>query len=214
MNKFLFSLACASTIFIASCSKSDTSPSTNFQPVTAGSFWKYQTLTGTNTLTATSRDTTISGKVYRVFTNSTGNTSSYYNHTGADYFQYGSVAGGVTAPVDLLYLKDNVAVGGSWEVPISVTPPGSTTPTNGKIVFTIGVKDSSMTVLGKSYTAVTRVKIDVIVTVALFGDRSVGGGNSYFSNNVGNISSSITVTNPLTSQSVNSKQDLMDYVIQ
>jgi hypothetical protein len=213
MNKFLFSLACVSAIFIASCSKSDSSPTTNFQPISAGSFWKYQTLTGTNTLTATSRDTTISGKVYRVFTNSTGNTSSYYNHTGADYFQYGSVAGGVTAPVDLLYLKDNVAVGGSWEVPISVTPPGSTTPTNGKIRFTIGVKDSSMTVLGKSYTGVTRVKIDVLVS-SILGETNVGGGNSYHANNIGNIASIIRITNPLNGQAIDSKQDLMDYVIQ
>ncbi len=213
MNKCLFSLACASTIFFAACSKSDSAaPVTNFQPVSAGSFWKYQTLTGTNTMTSTSRDTTISGKVYHVYTN-TGGANSYYNHTGSDYFLYGSLAGNITSPVDLLYLKDNLAPGGTWEVPISVTPPGSTTPYNGKIKFTIGVKDSSMTVLSKSYTGVTRVKIEVIISTFL-GDQNVGGGNSYHANNVGNISSVISISNPLNQQTINSRQDLMDYLIQ
>ncbi len=212
MNKCLFSLACASAIFFAACSKSDTTPSGNFQPITVGSFWKYQTNTGTNTLTATNRDTTIGGKVYRVFNNSSGNTNSYYNQTGSDYFLYGSVAGNITNPVDLLYLKDNVAVGGTWEVPISVTPPGSTTPYNGKVKFTIGVKDSSMTVLSKSYTGVTRVKIDVIISTFL-GDQNVGNGNSYHANNIGNISSTVTITNPINGQSTISKQELMDYLI-
>jgi hypothetical protein len=116
-------LACFSIVMLAvSCKKDDPAPAPvpdKFLTVSNGSTWNYRvtdntTSTTTNyTLTSTNRDTTINGKSYHVFTNSDGNTSEYYNVTGNDYFQFSSLSAQLDA-LELLYLKDNLAVGNTW----------------------------------------------------------------------------------------------------
>ena len=90
-NTVLIALVALLLGFNSSCKKKDsTPPSTtpqNFQPVSAGSTWTYATVSngvsGSYTITATGNDSTINGKVYKIFTNSAG-PNEYYYKTGND----------------------------------------------------------------------------------------------------------------------------------
>ena len=66
------------------------------------------------TITSTSKDTSINGRSYHVYNNSAGG-NQYLNISGNDYYQYDSLnLGVVKAVIERLYLKDNAAVGTTW----------------------------------------------------------------------------------------------------
>ena len=75
-----------------SCKKSDSTPveGVKYMDFTAGTSSKYQSTNNltaavtTYTVTSTNRDSTINGKAYHVFTNSSGTPNEYYNITGSD----------------------------------------------------------------------------------------------------------------------------------
>src|SRR4051794_23914945 len=87
-------LMASAMIFFTACSKDDTPPPTNFNPLTPGSTWTYaHTETGAAvynfTLTATNRDTTANNKTYKVLTNSVG-ANNYLAKVGNDNYRFAS----------------------------------------------------------------------------------------------------------------------------
>jgi hypothetical protein len=169
MKKILF--ACFSMAILAvSCKKDDASNNTpaveKFLNTTAGSTWNYRSTDNTTStvtdyvLTSTSRDTSINGKSYHVYTNSDGNTSEYYNVTGNDYSQFTEL----TAPLDaleLLYLKDNLAIGSNWSQNVPIN--GAPIPLTATVTNTIEEKGNSLAVNGVTYSNVIKVRTGISV---------------------------------------------------
>lgn len=158
-----------------SCKKSSSDPQPTPAPVTymsmtAGNTWTYETrdnttaITTTNTSTSTSRDSSIIGKNYHIFTNSNGAANDYYNLTGSDYYTYRSISAALsTPPIEVIYLKD-AAANTSWSQTVNVPVTGLPTPV--PVVFTnnITAKGLSRTINGKPYTDVIQVTTTVAVT--------------------------------------------------
>jgi hypothetical protein len=207
MKKFL-SMAALAALLMTACSKEDSPPAT-FLPTTTGSYWRYQTQVGIDSIGVTGRDTTANGKTFKVFYSSQSRGSVYYSKVGSDYYRLGAFAALGTSPLELLYLKDNLATGGTWESPYTINVPGLGN-TNFKLKYSIGTKDSSMSVLGKSYTGVTRVKLDVFV-VQIF-DINIGTGNFYYANNIGEIKSTLNISAPGQAP-INTSSDLINHLI-
>jgi len=153
-----------------SCQQDDPpSPVTadKYMSLTAGSTWNYElinnvaTTTTPFTLTATSKDSIINTKTYKVFTNSSGSSNEYFNITGNDYYTLRSLPasfGGTS--VENIYLNDNAAVGTSWS---QSYPLGS--GLNATVTNTITEKGISKTVKGTTYTGVIHVTTTIIGTV-------------------------------------------------
>jgi hypothetical protein len=161
----LFSLS----LMLFACKKSDPDPvpaaPTPYMSTSANSTWQYEqitnptgpgTVTTNYTLTSTNRDSTINGKPYHVYTNSNGNASEYYNITGSDYYQYRSLPAALGGTkIDALYLKDNLATGGSWTQNVNITISG----VNVALILTNNITEKGVTktVNGINYTDVITV---------------------------------------------------------
>ena len=159
-------------LVIFSCKKNDstTTPPQNdtFLTTTSGSSWNYHVVDNSGlvpasdyTLTATDRDTSITGKTYHVFTNSSGG-NQYMTVSGHDYYQFDSLPTGVgNAVIDRLYLKDNVAVGGNWTQTVNVDIPGSPVPAPFTVSNSIVESGISRTVNGTVYNDVIHVSTHI-----------------------------------------------------
>jgi hypothetical protein len=174
-----------------------------YMSLTANSTWQYEQIANpsgptpvtTNfTITSTSRDTAISGKQYHVFTNSSTAGSEYYNITGNDYYQYRSLPAALgNAKIDALYLKDNVALNGTWSQNVSITVSGI--PVNLLITYTVTEKGGSKTVNGISYTDVITVKTDIApATPGIPASAITSDIKSYYARKVGLIQNDTKVT--------------------
>lgn len=212
MKKLAPALLLLSLVFAGCNKKNDPTPpvvTVSYQPTTAGSTWIYETTNNITTAKASfavmakGTDTTVGGKAYKIFTNTSGGNDYYYNN-GTDYYQFGGIAG-ITENTELLYLKTNVAAGTEWNETKLVTIPGIG-PANVKISYMLVEKIATMTVEGKSYADVLHVKITL-------SDITVGGFpvpvsnqevHFYYAPLVGRIKSEIklTVTPPLGAQLV------------
>jgi len=173
MKKLLFGGIFLSVLAI-SCSKDgddeDTTPAENYLHTAAGSTWNYRTVDNANpgppedyTRTSTSRDTTINGKTYHIYTNSASGESEYNGKSGNDYFIYQALPaelGGTNE--ENLYLKAGAAVNASWNqtYPIDVSGFSINAVVTNKIVE----KGTSKTVNGVAYTNVIHVKTDIAIT--------------------------------------------------
>ncbi|MBP9098158.1 MAG: hypothetical protein KBF74_05030, partial [Ferruginibacter sp.] len=124
MNKLLF--ACLfSAFFAVSCKKSDdtiTPVVEKYMTLTTGSTWNYELINNTlptsttlYTLTALNRDSSVSGRVYRVFSNSNG-PNEYYNITGDnDYYTFRNLSSVIAVGKKIdLYLITNQAKDFTW----------------------------------------------------------------------------------------------------
>ncbi|MBS1509977.1 MAG: hypothetical protein JST86_04000 [Bacteroidetes bacterium] len=161
-------------IAFSACKKSnsgtaETSP--KYMSLAAGSTWTYESnnavtaTTTTNTVTSTSRDSSINSKTYHVFTNSNGAANDYYNITGNDYYTFKilSPALGISA-VETIYLKENAAVGTTWSQTVNVTVTGFPTPVPVTFINTITETGISRTVNGQSYSDVIHITTGISVT--------------------------------------------------
>ncbi len=192
---------------VAGCKKSSddgsgggTTPSP-YMSVTANSTWQYEQtanptgptpVTTNYTLTSTSRDSTIGGKQYHVFTNSSTNGSEYYNITGNDYYQFRDLPAAIgSAKIEALYLKDNVALNGTWSqtVNVAVAALGGLTVTV-VVTNTILEKGGTKTVNGITYTDVITVKTDITpATLGIPASAITSDIKNYYSRKVGLIQS-------------------------
>jgi hypothetical protein len=157
--------ALAILVFIVSCKKEDSTAAAEtvkYMSFTAGSNWTYRyknNISGSSvdyTTTSTNRDSTVSGRVYHVFTNSNGGGNQYYNITGNDYYTfYNLAATPISDRIESIYLKDNAAVNTSWSQSYTITNSG--VPITIKITNTIAEKGISKTVNAIAYTDVIHV---------------------------------------------------------
>ncbi len=168
MKKALFTCL-GLAILAVSCKKSDPPvvvPS-KFMTFTSGIVWNYETVdniavtTTPYTLTSTSSDSTINSKVYHIFeyTDVNGTSHQYYNNTNNDYFQYTELSTQLP-PLELKYLNDNTAAGGTWSQAFSALQQGVTITAN--IQSTIESKGTSLTVNGITYNNVIKVKTEIL----------------------------------------------------
>jgi len=140
--------------------------------LTAGSSWNYELInnaapsTTTFKLTSTSRDSTINGKAYHVYTNSrSGN--EYYNITGNDYLNFRSLPAAIGGSfVEYIYLKDNAAAGASWSQSFAATANGF--PINATLNNTVTAKGITKVVKGITYNNVYHVTTTLSVSVSGF----------------------------------------------
>lgn len=159
----------ASVLFFASCDKKDDSNTNPPAPDTyintnEGSTWTYHednsasgTTVGSDySVSSTNKDTTIGSRKYHVYSYSYGG-SRYLNISGHEYYQFDSIPVGTGITVERLYLKDNAAVGTSWEQETNITVPGVPVPIPLKITNNITEKGITRTVKGKEYTDVIHV---------------------------------------------------------
>jgi hypothetical protein len=165
----------------------------NFQPVKAGSSWTYDTknnissATGSFTLTATSKDSSFNGRTYRVVS-STAGANVYFAKSGSDYYQLANFEA-LNQQLELLYLKDGLSVGTSWDQNISVNIPaiGSTTV---KLTNTVVANLNSYTVNGKIYSNVIQIKTvmgNITIPGLPLAITPVTDINSYYAAGIGRI---------------------------
>lgn len=148
--------------------------SATYQPLTAGSTWKYRidysasfgfSMVDTNVITMGSKTLTISNKLYtQAYENNIGFgiiDTGYYYASNHEYSTMEKVsAGSSTYAVELLYLKDNVPVGTSWTASLSY-------PTLGAVQLTgkITEKGISKIVAGKTFTNVIHTTIQLQMSI-------------------------------------------------
>jgi hypothetical protein len=205
MKKYLVMLA-AMPLLAADCNKETdpAPPPVSFLPVTTNSTWTYDTknninsATGTYTLKVTGKDTSIGSKTYKVCSKTAGE-NEYYLKSGSDYYQFANFAV-ANQKVELLYLKDNVNPGLSWDQTISITVPGLPTAT-ATLTNKVEEKGISYTVGGKTYSNVIRVK-STIGAITIPGLPTaiipITDINSYYAAGIGRIYSrtKISITIP------------------
>lgn len=125
----------------------------DYLPVTAGSTWNYG---GPQPYSVTALSTTkeINGKTFREMENKQGNTvtKSFFSKQGGEYTGIGFVSG--TGTMEVTFLKENVAVGTSWEQTFVINGVNSTYKS--KLVATGLTK----TVSGKEYKDVAQVQME------------------------------------------------------
>jgi hypothetical protein len=215
MKTAFFSLvfAAASMLSVSSCkNKNVTEPTPpNFNPTTANSTWTYRNESnGTNTVTATNRDTTINSKSYRVYTNSAGGFQ-YMARQGNNYYRFGNIPAINAIGVEELYLKDNENVEGTWSDVKQVLAPGIPTPLNATLGYKIKSKGGTRTVNNKVFNNVTYVRLDISVAQLGF-NVPIGGGDFYYADGIGLIENSLIINAP-GQPTVNTSQVLISYNI-
>lgn len=185
---------------VAGCKKDSTPASTaNYSPLTAGSTWTYQATTtpsggapssGSYTLTATSRDTLVTGRNYRVLTSTTG-TNSYRAKVGNDYWSFGSIAT-ANIQIEQLYLKDNADVNATWQSTQGFQVPAFPIPLTATLIFTVKEKGITRVVNGTTFNNVIRVGLKVGIS-GVVGD--VVDADFYHAPGVGMIENRYRVQN-------------------
>lgn len=174
MKKTIFSILSIIILGI-SCTKSDapTPPpvADKYLNSNNASSWNYELVnniavsTTLYTLTSTNRDSTINSKSYHVFTNSGASGNEYYNITGNEYYNFRklpSAFGG--SNVENLYLKDNLAVGGSWTQAFPVTVSGF--PAVVTLANTIAEKGITKVINGITYKDVIKVSTNITASIS------------------------------------------------
>lgn len=188
----------------------------------SGSTWTYHEnnssgptpVSSDYTVTSTSKDSTINSRRYHVYSYSYGG-SKYLNISNHDYYQFDSLPGALGAGIfERLYLKDDMAVSGSWTQNLTVTIPGFPIPVPVTITNNIAEKGISRIVNGINYTDVIRVTTGVSSTLipAAFLTSNI---NSYYAKKYGLIeNTSLVHLNFLgITQSVNIETKLVSSVL-
>lgn len=137
------------------------SGSDSFQPVTAGTYWRFNGDVGgvplTQTITMTGATEMVAGKLFYVGTNVMGGVSAAnnYYHGGGNYILRGtSLGGGIT--LDFVYLIDDMTVGRTWTARLTADGTVNTVPAQfvGKLVEA----NITRTISGKSFTDVVHTQ--------------------------------------------------------
>ena len=203
----LLAASLSATVLFTNCKKKAAAVAVNFSPSTTGSTWTYSNTPGTPfTLTATSKDTLIVSRTYRVFANNNG-PNNYLAKIGNDYYRFGEVPLLGPNGLEELYLKDNLALNGIWSAQVPISVPGfpAVTATN---TYTIKSTGGIRVVNGVTFNKVTYVRMDISLTLL----GLVGGGDFYYADGVGLIQNSIIVNVPGQTP-INQSQLLTSYSI-
>ena len=215
MIKKLCLIALVTTFMFGDCNKKTNPPVTstpNFQPSKAGSVWNYRNtnlLTSASfnyTLAATSKDTVVNGRTYKVFTNTSG-SNEYYAASGTDYYQFGKFEA-IAQNVDLLYLKSALAAGGTWEENKTITVSGVAVSV--KFTYTLAEKDISYTVGSNTFTKVSRVNIVLSATGLAITSQNI---NFYYADGIGRIFSKAKLVVPIAGINSDTETGLLSYTL-
>jgi len=151
----------------------------SYLSTTPGNVWTYQETNNTTgnittyTLTSTNRDTLINSVPHHVYTKLKAGvtTNEYYSDILNDYYQYTCFADS-SEPGDLLYLNDSKQVGESLLTNLQIyytkfNLDNSYFPIPGlslacDLKNTIIDKDTSLTINGRTFTSVIKIKTEVI----------------------------------------------------
>jgi len=196
MRKFSFWTIFILSLALFSCKKDENNtptPAEKFMSFTTGSTWQYTftnnpstTPVETNyTLTATANDSVANGRTYKIFTNSSG-PNEYYNITGSDYYTFRKLPdllGGTS--IEVLYLKDNLGVNGTWTQVVPINYSGF--PIQLTLNNKIAEKGITKTVSGKTYNDVTKVTTTLSVSGLPFSITLVSDIEYYYAPKVGQI---------------------------
>jgi hypothetical protein len=170
-----------------------TGSTATYQPLSAGSTWKYRTdysaaygyaFADTDLITMGSKTLTINSKLYtQAYETHSGFSladTGYYYTSNHDYstMQKVPTASGTSYAVEFLYLKDNAAVGTTWSSSLSY-PHIGVIALNGKITE----KGISKTVAGKTFTNV--IHTSVSLTMSVLGQSVVANYEIYVAQGVG-----------------------------
>ncbi len=217
-RKKLFVLVTLCT-FSFSCKKNSSTSqppaAVPYMSITPNSSWQFQLTdnitvkTNTYVLTSTSRDTSIGGKNYHVFTNSTAGLSEYYNISGADYYNYRDLGVNFSsAKLEILYLKDNLKAGDTWQQSFTLNASGFPIPVT--ITNKIEEKSISRTVNGIAYNDVIHVS-STIASSFIPADKLVTDIHNYYAPKAGVIEStySIDLNYPPIVNKINTKTILL-----
>jgi hypothetical protein len=117
-----------------------------------------------NVVISTARDSSISGKVYHVFTNSNGAANEYFTISGTDYYTFRNLVAIGSGAVEDNYLKADAVVGASWSQSVNVTLPGSSTVLPLVVTNTTTAKGITRTVNSKVYTNVIHITTSITST--------------------------------------------------
>lgn len=190
-----------------SCKKKDSNtpetPAEKYMNLSSGNTWTYETVnnltvtTTSNTATSTNKDTSIAGKSYHVFTNSSGAANDYYNITGNDYYTFRNLVAFGSSSVEHIYLKDNATAGTSWSQTITIAPfSGVPTTVPLTITNTIAEKNTSRTVNGKTYNNVIHISTS-LSSASLPAGSLTTDIQSYYAPKYGLIESKTKITTTL-----------------
>lgn len=182
-----------------------------YQPVTAGSFWKYKdsAFTGQVTLmTATGTKKTFGGKTYDVIKSETAGQPAVEGYFYVAKPLYGirqDVNNGIATTIEFIHLNDTASVGYSWT---DNMPPvnGLSARFNG----TIMERNISKTVTGKNFTNVIHTQLELEYEIPVLGWTSFAVYDYYIAKGVGIIRIETTQT---FGGSLRTVADLIDYSI-
>jgi hypothetical protein len=162
-------------------------------PYCSGSWYKFADtlqgglITSETTDTATLvKDTTINSKIFQKFRSSPTGAFIYYNCTAgaSNLISYNATtSGGSTVQVaDILLLKANEAVGGTWTYNIT-NPAGQPVEYKNTIV----AKGISKVVNGRTFPDVIHVSTIVSITLPLLGSITTNEADYFYAKGVGLI---------------------------
>jgi hypothetical protein len=186
-----------------------------YLPLCSGSWLKYADtlqsgITSESTDTATFvRDTTIASKVFQKFRTSLQGTFTYYNCTAGETnlitYNATTSGGSTVQKAEILPLKANEAVGGTWTYFL-------TNPAGQQVAYenTVVAKGISRTVNGRNYPDVIHVSTTVSINVPLLGNITTNEADYYYARGVGLIE--YESRDPLFGTVVQ-KRALVDYYI-
>lgn len=200
--KFLF--LSAFLLFLFSCKKTEQKAplpaSQAYLTVSGGSTWNYNQIDSSGstpaisnyTLTSTSKDSTINGRIYHIYSNSAGG-NQYLNETGTDYYQFDSLPAGIgSGAFERLYLRDSAYAGTSWSQTQTVTITGVPFNVPVTISYNIAARDITLTVNNITYTNVIQVTSSISSSLIPSADLT-SSINSYYAPKVGLIQSSTKI---------------------
>lgn len=163
--RILSILAILTTAFL-SCKKGNNEPAetlnNTYQPVTKGSYWKYNEVspygTKVSTTTMTGEKVVINNRIYDEYTT----VIDGLNTTGIGYFYVkdGIIMATASSSSEALFLKENAAVGETWIFmgPMNDEVPGNITSETYSIIAKVIEKGIAHTVAGKTFKNVIHIK--------------------------------------------------------
>ena len=175
MIRSFFTYIIAGSLMLAACKKEKSleepvkTGTCDYAPYSTGSTFAYEQVAigAPDTFRYTMEvkgDSVVGGKTFRVLETDDGSGSmSLFRCGGGDYIQLADVSeltGTPSEPVQTIYLKDNLALGKTWEEEFIIDLPiiGEIPLT---VTYTIIQRGTGKTVLGTNYKDVIGVRMDI-----------------------------------------------------
>ena len=191
-------------VALAACKKTEKnntlSRGDKYLTTSAGSTWSYHQIDSSGAspvnsdyaITSSSQDTSINGKSYHIYNNSTGG-NQYLALIENNYYQFDSLPAGFGVGVfERLYLKDSAYVGTSWNQTQNVSVTGIPFPVPVTISYNITERDISRIVNSVNYSNV--IHVSATISSSLIPAASlVTSLNSYYAPKYGLIESNTKI---------------------